>query len=124
MHKLFLIQTLLSVSIAGYFALTGDLPAAIAAVYGGGIALVNAFLAWRRIAKAQKMLVQDGKAIVRSFYIGAIERFVFALVAMAAGMGWLKLDPIALLITFGVCQIAYATAAPKPDFSQSRPSDA
>ena len=86
MHKLFLIQTLLSVSIAGYFALTGDLPAAIAAVYGGGIALVNAFLAWRRIAKAQKMLVQDGKAIVRSFYIGAIERFVFALVAMAAGV--------------------------------------
>jgi ATP synthase protein I len=41
-------------------------------------------------------------------YVGVIQRFVFVLVALGFGLGFLKLTPVpALLGTFIVAQLAY-----------------
>ncbi len=114
MRSLFIIQALLVAAVAGYFAID-DTGAAGAALYGGAIALSNSMLLAWRVARATANLKRDAKRDVASLYLGAVQRFLFTLVAMVVGMGFLKLDPIALLIAFGVAQVAFFFAAsPRP----------
>lgn len=80
---------------------------AVAALYGGGVAIINSMLLVWRVKRAGEAAKTDPKRSVYILYFGAVERFVFALVGLAIGLGALKLDPIPLLLTFGVAQLAY-----------------
>ncbi len=40
--------------------------------------------------------------------VGAVQRFAIVLALFLLGMGWLKLQPVPLLITFAVAQAAFA----------------
>ncbi len=79
----------------------------IAALYGGGIAIGNTLLLLRRVRRANTELAKDPNEDVRLLFAGAVERFVFTLGAMAAGMGWIRLDPMALLIGFAVAYLGH-----------------
>lgn len=107
MRNILIAQLILIFVVAGLF-LAQSAEQSLAALYGGGIAFVNSLLIARRISKANRALAKDPKTDVYSLYLGAVERFVFTLVAMAAGMGWLKLDPMALLIGFGVAYFGHS----------------
>ncbi len=80
---------------------------ALAAFYGGMIAVTNTILLARRVTRAGEVAKTDPKHSVYILYFGAIERFVFALIALGVGLSLLKLDAIPLLAAFGLAQLAY-----------------
>lgn len=81
--------------------------ASYAALYGGGVAVLNSMLLAWRVKRAGEVAKTNPKQSVYILYFGAVERFVVALVGLAVGLGAFHLDPIPLLATFGVAQAAY-----------------
>lgn len=98
------IVLVLAVAAALFFQ---DAGMGYAALYGGAIAIGNTLLLLRRMRRANTELAKDPNEDVRSLYAGAVERFVFTLGAMIAGMGWIRLDPMALLIGFAVAYLGH-----------------
>src|SRR5699024_1413384 len=79
---------------------------AVAAVYGGAVGVVaSVLLAWR-----MGQVSRPG-ADFKSLYIGAVERMLFALAAFGAGIALLTLNPVGMLVGFGVTQLAYYISA-------------
>lgn len=101
LRRLLVVQLLLVFPVVlAYAAIKGG-HGALAAGYGGGIALINtSIMAWR-VGRT------DSKRALAELYIGAGIRFGGTLLLMAVGMGILKLDPLALLIGFAVAQLGY-----------------
>ncbi len=116
--RLFVIQTtivLLCVVVAwGYL---GD-KAALAAGYGGVIALINAWLMVRRLTRASQLAEADPTSGTYALYFGAVERFVFVLVGMGVGLGVLRLDPLPLLASFALSLVTYIIVAGKQATAQ------
>lgn len=85
--------------------------AAVACLFGGGVALLNSgLLVWRW----HRGLVDyhcDCARHLRSFHRSAMERFFVVGVLLAAGFAMLKLAPLPLLTGFIVGQLAWVIAA-------------
>ena len=92
------------VCAAGFFLLVNPL-SAIAALYGGLIALVNAGLVVWYQHRAEKVAGNDAGRSIRILASCATQRLVYTLLFFAAGMGPLKLEPLAMLSVFVLCQI-------------------
>lgn len=111
MRNLLIIQIIFTAVVSGVgLQLLGG-PGAKSALYGGGIALVNSLLLGWRVRRAG---AAAGKSVTQgafTLYWGAIERFVFTMVAFIVGMGLLRLRPEPLLAAFAVAQLAYWIAA-------------
>lgn len=82
-------------------------PALLPAFYGGAVALANTMLLSRRIAQAGELAKTSPQQSVNALYVGVVQRFVFVLVALGFGLGYLELSPVPLLGTFMVSQLAY-----------------
>lgn len=111
MQYLILLQLLITLGAAlvlGYWQ--GD-DAINAALYGGGIAIVNTMLLAWGVSNSNQYSDQNIKASVIPLYISAALRFFFTLIAMAVGMGYFKIHPIFMLIVFGLAYIGYVFAA-------------
>ncbi len=106
MRYIVIAQVLLAGTTAALFLIQG-IGESLAGLYGGGIAVGNGLLLARRAARAASDLHPDPGSDVRSMYAGAIERLVFTLVALGLGMGWLRLDPVPMLVGFAVVQLGY-----------------
>ena len=89
----------------------GDLWSAVAATYGGGVALANAWLLALRVERVGELVKKDPHKGMYSLYIGAAQRFVLVLVGLAIGLGVFHLDAIPMVISFAVAQLAYVIAA-------------
>ncbi|QBQ53791.1 ATP synthase subunit I [Nitrosococcus wardiae] len=101
LRRLLVVQLLLVLPVVLAYAVIKGGDSALAAGYGGGIALINtAVMAWR-VGRA------NSKRALAEFYIGASIRFGGTLLLMAIGMGVLKLDPLALLLGFAAAQLGY-----------------
>jgi ATP synthase protein I len=92
-----------------YFGDVGLLPA----FYGGAVALANTLLLTRKIAQAGEAAKDSPQQSLYVIALGAVQRFVFVLVALGFGLGYLKLVPQPLLGTFAVAQLVYMLAAKK-----------
>lgn len=86
-------------------------PAALAALYGGAVALINAWLLARRVQRVGELVKSDPNRGMYALLMGAVQRFVLVIAALALGLGFLHLDPVPMVLTFGVAQLAYAIAA-------------
>ena len=74
--------------------------------FGGIVAMFNIILMSRRLAAAN-LDVERGLDGSMQLYLGAVERFAFAALGFALGMGYLKLSPLPLLAGFGLAQLVY-----------------
>lgn len=106
LRRLLVTQVTLTVVVAAiYFALKGGEPA-VAALFGGGIALASSgLLAWRARRTEQGKVLnaqQSMRVLIRSM----LERYATVAVLFALGMGVLKLSPLPMLIGFVVCLTA------------------
>ncbi len=110
LRRLLAAQGALAALVACGFALQGW-ASALAALYGGGIALLNGLLLGWRVRRANSDLRQSAQANMFSMYLGALERFAVALIGMGVGMGVLHLAPVALLVAFAVAHVGYPIAA-------------
>jgi ATP synthase protein I len=101
LRRLLIIQLLLVLPVVLVYAGIKGSDSALAAGYGGGIALINAvILAWR-VGRT------NSKPALADLYVGASISFGMTLLLMGIGMGMLKLDPPALLFGFAVAYLGY-----------------
>lgn len=105
------VQAALTIACAAVTWFSKDQQAALAALYGGALAAANSWLLVRRIATAGELAKRNIKYSVYSLYFGAVQRFVFVLVCLGLGLGGLELNPVPLLLTFGVAQVAFMITA-------------
>ncbi|MDP3482485.1 MAG: ATP synthase subunit I [Sulfuricella sp.] len=78
---------------------------AMAAFFGGAVAVANAlFLIWCMRTGAQRP-VQDARQELAWLVRFSMERFFMVALLMVAGLGWLKLMPVPLLIGFVLGQL-------------------
>lgn len=106
-HMLLGIQAVLVSVVASIYLLFGGGAAVRSALYGGLCALLNAWLLgrrWRRAAHAARVSPGTEVSII---YVGALQRFAVLLGLFVVGMGWLKLEPVPLLVAFAAAQSAF-----------------
>ncbi len=112
-RRLLIIQALLVLATAiVYLALKGWQPA-LAAVFGGVIAVFNMLVSAHRLARASNAAVADMKRGMMELYVGAIIRFVATPALFAAGIVS-GLDPVAIIVGFAVAQVAYFFNSARP----------
>ena len=109
-YRLIIVQIILTLIVAlGYLALQ-NISGFFAALFGGSITLSGTLLmAWRisRAGEAAFFGKQEQQQGYIEIYIGALQKFILTLVLMAFGMGYLKLDPLAILIGFAMTQLSF-----------------
>ena len=107
-RKVLVSQIVLTLLTAGAaFALLGS-AAALAARYGGGVALMSTWLLGRRVSRTPEIAQQGDTGSQLVLYAGVLPRFIVTLALLAAGIGWLKLAPIPLIIAFALAQLGFA----------------
>lgn len=113
MRNVLIIQAILilaGVAVSKFYQ--GD-DAMLPAFYGGGIALANTIMLVSRLKRASEAAKESAYHGVAVIAMGAVQRFVFVLVALGFGLQYLALLPVPLLGTFAVAQVAYWFAAEK-----------
>ena len=104
-RRLLLVQIAITLIVAlGYIAFQ-NLNGFFAALYGGSITLSGTLLmAWRISRAGASGEKQQGYVEI---YSGVVQKFILTLVLLAIGMGYLKLDPLAILVSFALTQLSY-----------------
>lgn len=101
-------QTLIVASAALIGWLLWPPAVAIAAAYGGGIAIVNSLILSN---PARTTAQHDANRVVTAMYVGAVIRFLVTIVGFAVGMGVFKLLPLPQIAVFALAQTAFILAA-------------
>ncbi|HEY5791375.1 MAG TPA: ATP synthase subunit I [Gammaproteobacteria bacterium] len=94
------IQLLLVLVAVGAASLLRGGAAMPAAVYGGGMALLNLLLLDWRARRANRAGALSARQSLGVLYLSALERFAAVALLFALGMGPLHLDPLPLLLGF------------------------
>ena len=104
--KILQTQAILVIAVAiSFYIYEQQFSVITAALFGGGIAMLNVWFADRRLRKAALNIALGQEA--SAFYIGAVERFVSTLLLFILGMLFLKLMPLPLLAAFASAQAGY-----------------
>ena len=105
-RKLAVVQLPLLMATSVLFFVVSGAGAAMAALFGGGIATVNiALLLWRRARADAGRALSAGESLWL-LYRTALERLVAVIALFALGMGVLQLHPLGLLTGFIAGQVA------------------
>ena len=107
-HRVLLGQTALTLLTAGVAFALQDSAAALAAIYGGGVALISTWLLGWRISRTPEIAQHGDTGSQLALYAGVLPRFIVTLALLATGIGWLKLAPIPLIAAFGIAQLGFA----------------
>ena len=104
-RRVVLTQGALTLLAAAGFAVAAGWSEALAALYGGGVALlISAWQGWRlrRVGRA------GGAATdVVALYIGVIQRYAAVFVLLGLGLAVWRLAPLPLITAFAVAQFGY-----------------
>ncbi len=100
-------QILASVVIAIGFLIGVGAAQGRSALYGGLVAVILTALLSRGVKRAEVSAAHDPRKSMVILYVGAVQRFVLALVAFALGLAVLKLEPMAVFIGFAAAQFSY-----------------
>lgn len=111
LRKTLLIQAALT-GIAATIALLVKTPGfALALLYGGAVTGVGTGLhAWRLLKIAGTKDDNDPVMVGAEVFKGAILKMVAMIGLLAIGMGYLKLDPLAVIIGFSVAYLGFLFA--------------
>lgn len=104
-HKVLISQAVITALVALSFAILAGKQSGLSALYGGLVALLLTWLLKRRVGVIARA-AEPGKSML-SLYVGVIQRFLLALAMFALALGVLKLDPLACVVSFGLCQFGY-----------------
>lgn len=111
MRKQLILIALFVALIAGLgLTLQGTL-AGLAAVFGGGITVLNLLLTNWHLRRAERQARADAAQNLRILYACAIQRLLATIMLFALGMGLWKLPPLALLGGFIAALTAQYLAA-------------
>jgi len=115
--RIILLQTVLTSVVTLFFLLQQGYEFALAALYGGAVTLAVTMISVWRTNAAIKADEQDATPGMLELYQMAILRLLITVSLLALGLGWLKLQPLALLCGFIAAQAAqlFAPARMKHD---------
>lgn len=98
-------QMLLTLSSVAGFGVVHGWPGLLAALYGGMVTiLITGWLAWRLRRAGQAHDPAAGMAVIYSIWF---LRYATVVVLLGAGLGYLRLLPLPLLVTFAVTQLGF-----------------
>ncbi len=106
-YRLIIVQFILTLIAALGYLVFQNTNGFLAALYGGNITLSGTLLMAWRISRAGEAASTEKQQGYIEIYIGAIQKFILTLVLMAFGMGYLKLDPLAILVAFAITQLSF-----------------
>ncbi len=109
-HRTAELQIVTSVvaGVLGY-VLQGE-TAAMAALYGGAVALMSTLLLLWRMRRSNREMLLEAHQHLWLFYRSGLERFLVVCVLLALGMGPFNLVPVVVLIGFVAGQLAWVFA--------------
>ncbi len=101
-------QILASVVIAIGFLIGVGAAQGRSALYGGLVTVTLTALLSRGVKRAEVAASErDPHKSMVILYVGAVQRFILALVAFALGLAVLKLEPMPVFIGFAAAQFSY-----------------
>jgi ATP synthase protein I len=106
MHKVLVIQAILILTVGGVFGSVSDAWGAIAAIFGGVIALLNTLLLIWRAHRTDKTDTLSAGENLGVFYLSALERFAMVAMMFLLGLGVIELLPLPMLTGFIVGMLA------------------
>lgn len=107
-RQVLIAQALLTLLLAAGFGVVGGWPGFLAAVYGGMVTtLITGWLAWRLRRAGQVHDPAGGMAVIYSSWF---LRYATVVVLLGAGLGYLRLLPLPLLVTFAVTQLGFVAS--------------
>jgi ATP synthase protein I len=118
-RRLFFVQAIITLVVAAGYLTFQNANGFIAALFGGSITLAGTLLMAWRISRAGDVGSREKQQGYIEIYTGAIQKFFLTLVLMAIGMGVLKLDPLAILISFALTQLSFIANKVDTSFNQS-----
>ncbi len=80
---------------------------ALAAAYGAAVTVVSTVLLVWRLKRAGETARNDPRKSMKIIYVGAVWRFLLTAILFALGIGFFKLDPLAMIVGFMLTQLAY-----------------
>ncbi len=106
-RRVMLVQAAVMVALALAWAGFGEYIDGLAAIYGGLVSMLLAWLYQRGVRKAERRAITDPKGGMRILYVGAVVRFGLLLALLGLGMGPLGLPALALLTGFVLVQLGF-----------------
>ena len=106
-RRLLIVQFAILLIVAVVYLALNNINGFIAALYGGSITLSGTLLMAWRINRAGDIASRDTQQGSMEIYTGVMQKFILTLLLMAVGMGYLKLDPIAILVSFALTQLSF-----------------
>ncbi len=113
------VQLALAIIVAFVFWLVQDINSSMASLYGSSITLLSTMLMAWRINLAGAVAAKEKQQGYIEIYIGAVQKFILTIVMMAFGMGFLKLDPLVILISFAISQLSFMANKVDTHYSSS-----
>lgn len=106
-NRLLVMQVILVlIALAAAFYYQG-MSGLTAGLFGGAVAVFSTLILLRRITQAGRTVGAGSRHGMTLLYFGVLQRYVFVLVALAIGLGVLKLNAKPMLATFGIAQLAH-----------------
>lgn len=106
LRRIFLFQLGL-LAVAAVISLNRGTDFVMALLYGGGVTIVTTlYSGWR--LKVATVGDEHGPALnMMEFYKGTLLRFVLVIALLALGLGYFRLEPLAVIIGFAITQLGY-----------------
>ena len=107
-RQVLIAQVLLTLLLAVGFGVVSGWAGLLAALYGGMVTtLITGWLAWRLRRAGQVHDPAGGMAVIYSSWF---LRYATVVVLLGAGLGYLKLLPLPLLVTFAITQLGFVAS--------------
>jgi F0F1-type ATP synthase assembly protein I len=121
-RRVVIVQLLVTMVIAAAFFTAGQLSGsglstggagndsvwdALSALYGGLASVLLALISIMGFTQANEFALSDPKKSLMILYIGAVVRFAAVIVVLGIGLGFIELEPKAMIVGFVLAQISY-----------------
>ncbi|MBL1275088.1 MAG: ATP synthase subunit I [Ectothiorhodospiraceae bacterium] len=123
-RRVLIAQLLMSLVVAAaFFALSAEENEwkALSAFYGGLVSVTLALVSIGGFKRANAIALSDPKQSMIILYIGAVVRFAAVIVLLGIGLGFLRLDAMAVFTGFALAQASYLMSV--RDRTAARSSD-
>ena len=106
-RRVLLSQAVLTLLAGAAFLVSLGEAAALAALYGGAVALLSTWLLGRRVQNIPETPTPGDASGQLALYTGILPRFIVTLAMLGIGIGGLKLFPLPLIVAFAVAQLGF-----------------
>lgn len=106
-RQLMIFQIAIGLIVAAGFKLNSSEWQSVSAIFGMVTSIGLTILLSHGVKRAENSALKDPKKSIEILYLGAVQRFLLVLFCFIVGLAILKLEPLAMALSFGLTQFAY-----------------